>query len=421
MDVSVGVSQQSRLPDVLFEAQDLAQTRRELESVRSLLQAGLREAPLDRAVDLARYLGVDAKLAGQITRALAAPTLETFAAALPPFRGLQRIAAQLPTGGRALASAAEAVRAAINTELGERWVFDGMLARFGAGAAGEELAADIEVRKSAYRCYAATFGHSAERLEHALIFNPSVSNQDRHDILDVSHREGIVRTLPHVPVVVYANKAHVGNAVDREPGGMHTPRPVFDVSDFPSSFCVPGWCAPDSMDMRTRTTRSAVNVVEVHGPEVGRRSRTDVAFARLSQGGAPAYRGATASGEPVNYRVYSNLTTPVALLEMWVLIEESIASAISAEFVATQQPPIEIAPGDAFDLPLNLSIPHVQHRMGPAGYDNTGSRFGQLISQCLEAAGWGGNRYVVHRSFVRYPLIQSTIWCKLTLPRREPT
>ncbi|MEM1167178.1 MAG: hypothetical protein AAGI30_12915 [Planctomycetota bacterium] len=402
------------VPTSPFESVHLVRTRDAVESVRRALTSGLRGAPVDRRADLAKYLGVNETLAGQVSRSATASSLEAFAASLPPFRGLRQIASRLPDGGRPLRDASDVLERAIGEELGDRWRFDGLFARYNVGPDGEEASTDITVRKEMFRCTASAFGYSADRSQRALVVRPSIDHPDRLDAIEISLKEGIVRTTPGLVVGVSGKRVHTGKAVDREPRFVSPVDAVFDPPAGLPDGCVPGWCAPETAPVRSRIARNGVSMIELTGDAIGAASRCDVAIATHGRAAVPAFQGVDEDGGPVNFRTAVHISEAIAMAEVWVVVHESIARTIGVRFVYTHRVPAEQAIYEPFFHPINIPLPHRQHWVG--GGVGANSRFGQLIDETLRVAGWDGSPYLAHSTRTKYPLPQSTLWSWIELP-----
>lgn len=415
----------------LFEA--LANMRSTLGRLLDHVMAdGRGSMTIDRPAELVHALGLDSKLASQLLRAIQADRIELFAAKMPSFKGLRRIAdlALAAGGDRKVAEtyvqAIDQAEQAVADHFEDRWAFDAFISNYRNSLDAKEASTELEDRKRAYRASSEVLGFTCETEFHAYLVAPSQAAHGRFDLAGVRMKRGLRRFRPGVRIPVHAERARVGQAVDRTPVYLPPPRAIFeqptarqesDLAGHARSAIAPRWTSPDNLPIDQRVSRSGLAVLELAGNDVGKASRCNITTARLSEGMIPSVASTGPGGEPTHFRIASHIRSPVARLVTLIGIADERPNPIHPLFSMISSFPLDQDWSDANIQPLNLRM--TTETLGAAARAPMGSRMypiNDVVNGVLDELGWHNRRFAFWSAEVAYPLTNTTISCRLMLP-----
>lgn len=373
-------------------------------AMRALLDGvGLRNA---KAADVGRALGLDKSLAWKVTRFIRDEDPSRAARHMPGSGGVDIVIKAAGACGvgddriEAMREADRALREFVEQHAGDRRSFEAMFA--GGGRTG---GLEMDVRRELVRAASAAWGVRARTQFLTLALRPSASAPGMIDFVKVGGFVDLERLRVDVPWIISrltmnddsGRSAHQVNREALEPGtgdGMalmtrHCSHPVPTMRRFAERGVVYDELAPGS---------------------VGRRGAITVVMGERYIGAASHVRA------PGNeWAVYPlTVRTPVEGLQFDLLLHPDLAHFGPARIA--KRGLLEDRPRPAGGLMTLDTEAAASVRQGADAGSLRVPRYGELISEAFERAGWGNHEgYRVFRTDLDYPLVPSeiTLMCEI--------
>ena len=389
-------------------------------SISAVIEAIPAPGPISRAIDLQRALGIRSTLAWQVHKLGSSADPVAAGTGIPGSAALRRFFKAAASRGvsknilQSAARAADQVQAFVKAHAGDRGAFHSMISGLRHSGSAH---VDLQHKRAAFKAQSHIWGVQARTQLATSIVQPSSDDPARGDAIGLSGFIDLKRFRPEARVTLFRLYAN-----DSDGRVRHTPSraPIdavglqahgisllteFSTRPAPRFEVIPG------MDDEV--------TLEMEGDKVGNRSRVTCLTGDVLRGALTRYRDEHNSHETMTACV----RVPCEVLICDMLIHEgmypgTLSPAVNVYSTVGGEPRAQRKEVDLLPLretitylgrgPSVLATPHVP-------------RYSEMVEYALSRVGWNGNRFLVYRCRVEYPVMPSSVVVQYDLPERSGT
>jgi len=386
-------------------------------AISAVIEAIPSRERISRAIDLQRALGIRATLAWKVFKLGSSPDLVTEVPAIPGAGALKsffKAAASHGVPVPILESAATEVdlfQAFVKAHAGDRTTFGSMISGLKNNDSGP---IDFQHRRAAFKAQSHIWGVQARTQLGCAILQASTEDPTRGDAVGLRGFIDLKRLRPDVRVTfvrsgAYDNDGQVRHTFSRQPidpdGFSEHGIPLlteFSTYPAPRFASIPG-------------VNGEVSLV-MEGDRVGNRSRVTCLTGDVFRGGLSRYRDEHNSCGSVRLGV----RVPCEVLIHDTLVHEDMYAgrvSPSVHVYSTAGGGTQGLPREVDRLPMRETVMYLGRGSSALATPDV-PRYVEMVEYAMRRLGWDGNRFLVYRCRVEFPVMPSSVVVQFELPTK---